>query len=442
MNHATGQALIRGGVIPPPVRFSSHIERIRVLEDLGPGRGGRIQIPLAVTTTLEVQRTAGGGTGTVDIDLAMFRDIAANFPKQPGPVAVHFGHLDTSTKENRKEPAAAFVERVWVEGDQLWGELSMTPQAMEKVVRQEGFRGFSIEADVDIPWPTGTIDGWGLTGGSITNTPAMDVQFAAERLTIGRQAVRFSAVFPGGTPEEESMTPEQRLKKLQAALAATTDKDAKAAIQAHIEDVQSLITANKAATDAAKKATDAAAEAAEATAETERVKAEAATGKDKPPKEITALQADVKAARDETAGLRADLTARDVKTICLGAIGEGVPPAFFAENGDTPGYDTDPNKFLTLRFGGSLDALKASAAACPKSKETAGVGSGASGAGDPNASEPHTKFDGLVVAAMKESKVDRSDAYDLVREAEPALWAEISQGYGGPAGRSSTQANG
>lgn len=164
--------------------FSDQRSALRIIEDRG-ARGGVIQIPVARTAALDLSKTSGGGDGTLSVDGEMFQQIVANFAAKPGPVPVYFGH-DNSAPRRPDTPAAGFVTRVWVEGDQLWNEIDLSPKAWDLIVTQRGFAGASIEAVRDKQSTLGLLSGWSETGLSITNNPALDVQYiaASERNTM------------------------------------------------------------------------------------------------------------------------------------------------------------------------------------------------------------------------------------------------------------------
>jgi phage shock protein A len=159
----------------------THLEavQLRVVEDRSAsGRGGIVEMPLAVETRgVRVGKTSGGGRGVLDLDASAFSEVVRNFDAKPGPIPVYFGHIPPG--ERHTTPAAGFVQSVWYEAPYLWGRVALGQQAWEAVVEQQGFRSFSVEIERDKATPTGDIKGWMLTGGAITNTPALDVEYVA-----------------------------------------------------------------------------------------------------------------------------------------------------------------------------------------------------------------------------------------------------------------------
>jgi regulator of replication initiation timing len=153
--------------------------RLRVVEDRSAvGRGGTVEMPLAIETRgIRSQHTAGGGEGTFDMDASVFSEVIRNFNAVPGPVPVYFGHI--ADDERRTTPAAGYVRAVWLEPPHLWGRVDLGPSAWEAVVEKQGFRSFSVEIERDPKLPAADLSGWTLTGGAITNTPALDVEYIA-----------------------------------------------------------------------------------------------------------------------------------------------------------------------------------------------------------------------------------------------------------------------
>jgi len=154
-------------------------EPMRIISERDDGRGGVVEIPLAVETAgIIASRTHSGGDDTYDITTAMFEQIVSNFGRIPGPTPIYFGHITPAAR--RTTPAAGVIEKVWLEGDVLWGRLDLGPTAWSSMVIERGFRSFSVELGVDVETPTDTVSGFSLVGGAITNYGALDVSIAAE----------------------------------------------------------------------------------------------------------------------------------------------------------------------------------------------------------------------------------------------------------------------
>lgn len=153
------------------------MDKLRILKDNGE-RGGVVEIPLAHPATLDLARTSGdSGEGTFAMDGSLFKELVSNFSVRNTPVPVYFGHI--AAKDRRNTPAAGFIDKVWVESGKFWGRLDLGPKAWNAVVKERGFRSFSVEIELDYAAPTGTVKGWSLGGGAITNTPAIPFQYVA-----------------------------------------------------------------------------------------------------------------------------------------------------------------------------------------------------------------------------------------------------------------------
>jgi hypothetical protein len=178
------------------------MNRLRVIEKYNDGSGGLVEAPLAVETLgVRSARTASRGAEdeVFDLDADYLAQLVRNFGRKPGPVPIYYSHDTTPRRSQAGEaplPAAGRIVNVWTEGAELWGRLDLGPKAWNLVVEERGFFGFSIEAAHAPSTATGTVEGWALVGGIFTNTPALNVQFAAS----------------AAEREETTMTPKQRLR--------------------------------------------------------------------------------------------------------------------------------------------------------------------------------------------------------------------------------------
>lgn len=129
------------------------------------GRGGTVDARICRVTPGEVTEE-------------QVRDMADTFATRRKPSSIWWSH-DTSLRRSRDgkmpTPALGTIRGVWLEGDELWGDLALGREAWAHVVEEPGFDGFSVEADRPTPR-----DRWVLTGGVITNYPKADIRFAAE----------------------------------------------------------------------------------------------------------------------------------------------------------------------------------------------------------------------------------------------------------------------
>lgn len=179
------------------------------------GRGGVVEIPLAVESLgIRGDLTAGGGD---DFDLTRddFAEVVSNFTGG-SPVPVYFGHI--ADDERRTVPSAGFVEDVWLEDGTLWGAIDLGPEAWDAVVNKRGFRGFSVEIEKDLETPTRSHNGWVLTGGALTNTPALDVQYVAAAIEAAASSgtrVRLTTALNVEREEDSSVSDTKQLEALQ-----------------------------------------------------------------------------------------------------------------------------------------------------------------------------------------------------------------------------------
>jgi hypothetical protein len=178
------------------------MNRLRVIEKYADGSGGLVEAPLAVETRgVRSARTASRGAEdeVFDLDADYLAQLVRNFGRKPGPVPIYYSHDTTPRRSQAGEaplPAAGRIVNVWTEGAELWGRLDLGPKAWNLVVEERGFFGFSIEAAHAPSTAIGTVEGWVLVGGIFTNTPALNVQFAAS----------------AAEREDSTMTPKQRLR--------------------------------------------------------------------------------------------------------------------------------------------------------------------------------------------------------------------------------------
>lgn len=141
---------------------------------------GRIRIPILPASSVMLERTAGGGEGRHEIDVAMLEAIVANMKRKPGPIPIFtHPHLD---QDLQGYEAPAFLDAVELRGKVLFGEFSLSPGLFAAVVLNESFRGFSAELVDDPAFATGDKKGTFITGGVFTNAPSLDVHF---RTTAG-----------------------------------------------------------------------------------------------------------------------------------------------------------------------------------------------------------------------------------------------------------------
>lgn len=326
-----------------------------------PGRGGRVAVPMATVARVTGRMTAGGGDD-FELTRADLEKIAANFGVDSRPVAVYFGHIPRNART--ETPAAAFVDRVWVEDDTLWGELDLGPTAFARIVEERGFRSFSVELVQDRVTPTGEQStGFSLVGGAFTNTPALDVAYIAASESRPA-AVEITSDLVSERPKESHMADEKGLAQLEAEVQAKT---------AQVKDLETQLTAretrirelseqlaefkNKSIQlDAEEKTAKALARKAEARAE------EADRAKAKTDEKVAELSA--KVAELEKAQLAAD-----VRNVVETAIRQGVAPALFE------GWEDDPAEWLTAKYG-RLEVLRTVCSVAPKAELNKRVKSG------------------------------------------------------------------
>lgn len=381
------------------IRAAGEPERVRVIERLDNG-GGIIEIPLAVETPgVILQNTASAAQGTLDVTGAMFAEMVSNFDKNPGPVPVYFGHENRQrrpeTARKADTPAAGNITRIWVEGDQLWGRMTVGPKAFRLVVEESGFFGFSIEADFNPDKATGMIEGWVLEGGVFTNDPAFNVNFIAAERNGSVRALCLT--LPLDAAEGETMTKEEQAE-MERLKAANAKLEAAAKDAPKSEDLDRL------------------------RAENEKLKA---TAEDKS-KAADKSATELKAANDRITALEDRDTEREVRSIVRAAIQDGKPPAFF-ESEDTP-WEDKPVEFLKARFGGSLDSLRASVAALkavPLGQRDVETGTAVEGGG-----AGEDKVDAAIRKLQAEDpKLDYNTALDHVRRTQPDLWRVHAENY-------------
>jgi hypothetical protein len=154
------------------MQLSDPVE-IRVLRRRENG-SGVIEIPLLPATEIDLARTATGTEGKASITVADLEQIAANFPRFPGPVPIGVQpHQDFG---DRAGFAPGFVDALVVRGDTLFGQLDVIAPLFAEI-EAGGWRGFSVEISRNLKTATVDLDGWALTGGVFTNRPATDVHF-------------------------------------------------------------------------------------------------------------------------------------------------------------------------------------------------------------------------------------------------------------------------
>lgn len=365
---------------------------LRVVSDLG-DRGGVVEMPVCRASVVKLKHTSGGGVGKLDITISMLEEMANNFFAKPGPVPVYFGHEDIAPRKP-DTPASGWVIASWVEGDVLWNRINLGPKAFDLIVRQRGFAGASIEAEKDKTTPTMEIEGWVETGLSITNRPALDIQYLAaseanpkDRVVIVSQLFAFEA----------SNDPKQKENQMPPTEFSLEDKTK---MESKIGALElELAEANK---DKAKLAT---------------LEAEVVELKKRPtPEKLMALEASIALMQDEQ-------TKDRVTQIVTQSVAAGKPPAFFE------GALKDPLTFLKTRFSGSLDMLRASADALPvvAKMTTTSTQSGGPKLGD--GSRPKDLLFAEARKAMGTLKTSFDEALQHVKETNPDLYASGMEDY-------------
>lgn len=380
-------------------------DRLRNPQPREDGRGGTVEVPLAVVTHgVIAENTAGGGPGTYDVDTGYIDELVQNFARKPGPATIYWSHDPKPRRSKSGEmplPAAGRILEVWREGEELWGRLDLGPRAWNAVVEERGFFAFSIEASLDLTTATGDIDGWTLTGGIFTNNPALNVNFSTAQRGDGDfpRADDSIALRGGGRKEEGNMAPTATLETLQA-------------------DVTRLTAETKQKDDRAK--------ALEAENAELKKKLDAAPAADKVvalEHRMTALEESNKSLKLENDSLKKQTLARDVAQIVDTAIRAGAPPAFFGE------WQKDPIAFLETRFGGKVEALKASVDALPKQPfGRTNVQTGVP-ATDGGAENPKEQLRLEAEKLAEEKNLSFSAALDQIRKTKPDVWKRGTEEY-------------
>ncbi len=366
---------------------------IRVVEERKDGKGGIVQFPIAVATAKVIgEHTAAAAGGVYDLDRSFFEELIQNFPKRPGPVPIYFSHdwkLRNSRDGSMPLLASGNIRKVWLEGSALWGEADLGPQAWQAVVVERGFYGFSMENTFNEPIATGHVPGWALSAGIFTNSPALDVQFAA---SVGDQTtIRVTIPRRGGS----GMRTVEELTAENAGLAKK------------ILVFEAGQASEKTRADAAERALEAAKQASPAGA----------------PERFQALEASNKELTERNKALEARVTEVDKKQLAsevlrvhAQAVADGVRPAFFA------GVKEDPIKFLAAN-GGTIEALEGIVARLERVPfGRRNVQSGAEGDSGSLAEGPEEEVRLEATRIAAEKSINFGQALDVVRATKPEMW--------------------
>ena len=357
------------------MKLSDRRVQAKIVSQRPDGRGGIVRIPVARVSNVDLSKTAGEGSGSMNVSQEIFDEIAANFATKPGPVGLYDQH-----KKNRKgnEPLLGAVLDAWVTDDLLWNEIDLGGAAWKLLVDDRGVIGASIEAEQDPEFPTAKLKGWAQTGVIATNNPALDVQFYFESAN-SKSFTGYPVMFSFG--DDPSKEPDMKTVTLE-----TLEAD-KLALEGKLVQLE---------TDK-KKSDDKVVELQAKVAELEK----------RPPVEkLIALDAQILDLQNRD-------KAREVKSIHASAVAAGKPPAFFE------GCEADPMKFLNDRFKGDLAAFQLSVNALPVvAKLGAGQGPGSGSGGTPVGSAKQK----LIAEARKieaAEKIGFSDAIYRVRDSGP-----------------------
>jgi len=338
--------------------------RARVIERR-PDGSARVEVPvITITQNLDLSQTEGGGEGKLSFDLVDFAQMVENFTAWPKPVAVGFdgygGHQGA-----RNGPQSAFVDELSIHDDALFAVMDLNPFAASMVVNDRAFRGFSMEASRNPKTPTKAFRGWVLTGGVFTNNPATDTQFriaATSSSAVNELATFTSPVeFAGASdsteetktmaddPKQETVSlsfHEQKLGALRDELTAkATEADGLRASLKSAED--KIATLEKEQANNRSDSTELSDKVATLTAKSNRLEAQLNQANEAKMELSRALNEKA----EEFAELRSKTLGSEVKTLILGAIDAGVPPAIF------DGWEGNPADWLASNYA-SIDAFK------------------------------------------------------------------------------------
>lgn len=383
------------------MKFGTNSLAMRIVERR-PDGSGVIEVPLAVATRGIISaNTAGGGSGSFDLDVTAFEQMVRNFPGLPGPVAVYFGHIPQ--KDRRLEPAAGFVEKVWVEGSHLWGRIDLGPRAFRNVVDERGFRSFSVEADFNAEVTTGSVlEGWSLSGGAITNTPALDVQFkvaasAPEAGSARRVAMSTAFTWPDGK-ETDEMTLEQLTAKVTQLEGAVKERDEK--IAQLTRDLEAEKTKGKPPKD---------------DDQSTQLTREVAASKTK----VAELEAAQKQDRETILKLNRQIDERDLRELVVEGLKAGkLIPA------QVEGWDKNPSEWLSKSPFRDVQSLRTFLSTAPVVVKLSNATPG-SGQEIP-ADGPEARFNAAVTKVQQEKSLSYGGAVDVVKATDPKLWAEFA----------------
>lgn len=361
----------------------SEPRKLRVIEDNG-DRGGIIEIPLAVPSLItNPEMTAGKGSTQYKIDDQVFSQIIGNFSKWSGPVPVYFGHI--KSKDRRTQPAAGFVRKVWQEQGDLWGRIDLGPSAFSSVVRERGFSSFSVELVNSPALPTGDLAGWTLTGGALTNTPALDVQYvAAENADPLTQPVRLTVPLVVEGQKEHSMS--GTLDGLQAEKAALEQKEKDLAVKLAKAEADNKALAEKVA--ALEKSGD----------------------------QVAGLKASLDALKSENEKTQKQLSDRAATDAIKLAINDGkLLPAQVQD------WEKDPTAAITkLGFSG-VEAFSKFVASAPAVIKLGGMPV-SSGKGGAQSDSPKAQMEAEVMKRANEKGITFAAAFEQIRVEKPELF--------------------
>ena len=364
-------------MIEAQIQAAAAAARIEVLRR-EEGKGGLIRVPIARSTKIENPDAMAYASDAFNLDAFVWDQVVRNFGKKGGPPPpVYFGHVTPEARAT--EPAAGFIERVFRNGELLWGDLAINEDTWEKVVAKQGFRGFSVELDYNLKTPTSTIPGWMLTGGAITNDPALDVHFVSATASETKADARVTL----NTPAESVVLADGPTKEEPSMADSTQSTDQLAALSARVAELE-----------AAK------------TADSER---------------IAQLEAELEQQTKSAEEARAQLTANEIRQEVVAALAEGkMTPA------QTDGYDADPVAWLTASPFNGVRGLRLFLSTAPVQKK---IGASTVSTGRPAAQiDPRDAFQNAVAAEMANGKNYKA-ALEAVRATNPTLYAAIAASY-------------
>lgn len=370
-----------------------------ILVQINANGSGVIEVPILTATSIDFSKTSGGGPKDAEITKKHLVQMVSNFTMYPGPVPVGVSpHVEY---DDRHGASPAFVEALKIKGDTLYAQIFLIAPLMREFM--DGvWRGFSIEAALDLETPTVNLVGWALTGGVFTNRPATDVHFRPPMEAIAAGAQQSGQAF--GVVQLSLRTPQEKeqdmTKEEEAAAAkAKAEADEKArleadrnkrgdtvslsfhestvsSVKAELSTANSMIMTRNAELASAKTRIESLekanadksedlrlsrqatveAQSAEATAKGAKLEAEGRANRlqveydvvsgqvHKMGVELTELRSKLSDVSRETVNTR-------MRAMINAAIDKGVPPAQF------DGYESDPQAWLKVNFA-SLEAFE------------------------------------------------------------------------------------